>query len=71
MNKNSGKKAEVNGKSLICPICSNDRFKIKSAQLNTAISTFFNLDWTNQSATCMVCTACTHITWFLNPPLKQ
>jgi hypothetical protein len=33
--------------------------------LNTAIATFFNFDWANKSATCFVCSNCTHISWLL------
>ena len=52
-------------KVLKCPICANNTFWIRNAQLNTAVLTFFNLDWTNKSATCFVCSNCTHISWFL------
>lgn len=56
---------EVKGKELICPICSNNHFWTREAQMNTAVATFFNLDWTNRSATCFVCSECTYIFWFL------
>ena len=56
---------EVNGKSLHCTICGNGYFWIRSAQLNKAVTTFFNLDWTDKSATCFVCSECTYIHWFL------
>ncbi len=55
---------EVKGHPLVCPICSNTTFWMKRAQLNTFLATFFNLDWTNRSATYFVCSNCTHITWF-------
>ena len=55
----------VNGHALICPICKNDHFFSREAQLNTAAASFFNLDWANRSATCFVCADCTHISWFL------
>jgi hypothetical protein len=55
----------VNGHQLICPICKNDHFHSREAQLNTAAASFFNLDWANRSASCFVCTECTHISWFL------
>ena len=55
----------VKGHELICPICSNNYFFSSRAQLNTAVATFFNLDWANRSATYFVCTECTHISWFL------
>lgn len=56
---------EVLGNELKCPVCSNVMFWTRQAQLNTAIATFFNLDWINRSATCFVCSKCTHILWFL------
>lgn len=56
---------EVLGKELKCPVCSNQLFWSRKAQLNTAIASFFNLDWANRSATCFICSECTHISWFL------
>ncbi|MEJ5994727.1 hypothetical protein WG904_09900 [Pedobacter sp. Du54] len=55
----------INGYELICPICKNTLFYSREAQLNTATASFFNLDWANRSATCFVCSECTHISWFL------
>lgn len=64
------KKAEpqtisVKGHALKCPVCGNLYFWTRRSQLNTSVATFFNLDWTNRSATCFVCSKCTHISWFL------
>lgn len=56
---------EVRGTQLICPVCSNNYFWTRRAQLNTAVASFFSLDWANRSATCFVCSECTHISWFL------
>jgi len=58
-------KVQVLGKQLICAVCSYDHFFTRQALLNTAIATFFNFDWANKSATCFVCSNCTHISWFL------
>lgn len=55
----------VKGHILKCPVCSNIYFWDRKAQLNTSVATFFNLDWTNRSANCYVCSECTHISWFL------
>jgi predicted nucleic-acid-binding Zn-ribbon protein len=57
---------EVKGHQLSCPICGNKAFFTRQAQLNTAGATFFNLDWANRSATCFICSDCTHISWFLS-----
>jgi hypothetical protein len=56
---------EVMGKDFRCPVCANLNFWSRRVQLNTTVATFFNLDWTNRSATCFVCSNCTHISWFL------
>jgi len=55
----------VRGHDLKCPICSNDHFWTREAQLNKAVTTFFKLDWADRSATCFVCSDCTYIFWFL------
>ncbi len=57
--------ATVNGKPFICPVCGNNMFTSRRAQLNTAVASFFDVDWANKSATCFICTECTHISWFL------
>jgi len=56
---------EIKNNPLTCPVCSNNTFWVRKAQMNSAISTFFKLDWTDRSATCFVCSDCTHIIWFL------
>lgn len=55
----------VKGHELRCPVCNNNYFRRRRAQLNTAVASFFDLDWANRSATCFVCSNCTHISWFL------
>jgi hypothetical protein len=59
---------EVVGRPLHCYVCGYDRFWQRSAQLNTALATFFNFDWINSSATCCICAQCGHIHWFLPQP---
>lgn len=55
----------VKGHELKCPICGNRYFRMRRALLNTIVATFFNIDWANRSATCFVCSECTHVSWFL------
>jgi hypothetical protein len=55
---------EVKGHVLKCPVCNNEFFWRRGAFLNTAIATFFKLDWISRNATCFVCSECTHISWF-------
>ena len=57
---------EIKGHKLRCPVCNNGLFYSRQALLNTAVATFFNLDWANRNATCFVCSDCTHISWFLS-----
>jgi predicted nucleic-acid-binding Zn-ribbon protein len=55
----------IKGNQLKCRICDNTTFHKRNAQLNTAALSFLDLDWANKSATCYVCSKCTHIEWFL------
>jgi len=51
--------------SLECLVCGYGLFQHRHAQLNTAVATFFNMDWANASALCLVCDRCGYIHWFL------
>lgn len=64
-NRQEAKAYFVNDKKLTCTVCKGELFYTRNALLNTSLSTFFNLDWTDRSATCMVCASCRHIMWFL------
>lgn len=55
----------VEGRELQCEICSHGLFFEREAQLNTAAASFFNLDWANRTARCLVCAKCGYIHWFL------
>jgi hypothetical protein len=55
----------VVGVDLHCEICKHTRFYSRSAQLNTAVLSFFDMDWANTSATCYVCERCGYVHWFL------
>ena len=55
----------VTGQALHCLVCGNDLFYERKAQLNTAVATFLNFDWANQSGDCFVCSECGYIHWFL------
>jgi len=63
--KREPEQVQILGKDLACHICGYDRFWRRQAQLNTAVATFFDLDWTNPSATCYICARCGYIHWFL------
>ena len=64
-NRDAPTPVTVVGRPLHCYACGYDRFWQRSAQLNTALATIFNFDWTNPSATCCICAQCGHIHWFL------
>lgn len=57
------------GKRLVCAHCGGDRFWRRSAQLNTALLTFLDLEWLNRTATVFVCTARGRLEWFLDPSM--
>ena len=54
----------IQGKKLICPFCSHNRFYTRRSLLNTRALTFFDLDWANKDATNYICEHCGHIMWF-------
>ena len=58
----------IAGKPVRCPHCSNEKFIPGRALLNSAGRTFFNLDWTDPSATILVCSECGRIEWFAQEP---
>lgn len=55
---------QVNGIDVTCVHCHYDCFERGEAQLNTALASFFNLDFTNKSATILTCHRCGYIHWF-------
>jgi hypothetical protein len=64
--KSEPESATVKGIPLRCEICKNDRFWPQRAQLQSAVASFFNLDWTGRTADCLVCSNCGYIHWFLD-----
>jgi predicted nucleic-acid-binding Zn-ribbon protein len=62
---NEPEEVEVGGKPFHCTVCGNDRFRRRKALLNTSWATFFNFDWANRQADCLVCSRCGYIHWFL------
>jgi hypothetical protein len=54
-----------NGERLACLVCGDERFFLRKGQLNTAVASFFRLDWANPSANCVVCGRCGYVHWFL------
>lgn len=56
---------EAFGHRLTCGVCGNTTFRERTTLLNTALLTFFKMDWANRSATNFVCSRCGYIFWFL------
>ena len=56
---------QIAGKALRCHHCGSESMAQRKAQLNTAVLTFFDLDWLNKSATVFACTQCGFLHWFL------
>jgi hypothetical protein len=63
--KKQAEPAFVAGLELHCEICKHASFYERQAQLNTAVASFFDFDWANPSARCLVCERCGYIHWFL------
>jgi len=58
------------GAIIVCPHCKNEVFNLTTAQLNTSLASFFNLDWDNRSAYILICTHCSMILWFKDLPSR-
>jgi DNA-directed RNA polymerase subunit RPC12/RpoP len=58
------------GRPIVCPHCGHRTFEAGEAQLNNAVSTFFKLDWLDETATILACAQCSHILWFGKHPTR-
>ena len=63
--KAEASKATILGKPLRCEICDHDLFYQREGKIQTTGMTFFELDWLNESANCVVCAQCGYVHWFL------
>jgi hypothetical protein len=50
-----------------CEICRHDRLYSREGKIQTTAMTFFDLDWANASATCLVCEQCGYVHCFCPP----
>ncbi|MCP4172524.1 MAG: hypothetical protein GY758_17315 [Fuerstiella sp.] len=57
----------ISGKKLLCKHCNNDLFYHRRTLLDTAFSSFLDLEWLNPSAEVFVCSECGHLEYFLSP----
>ena len=58
----------VAGRPVRCPHCGERKFAPGSALLNKRGTTAFGLDWTDRSASLLICAECSRIEWFASEP---
>ncbi|MEO7192276.1 MAG: hypothetical protein ABI051_14585 [Vicinamibacterales bacterium] len=58
----------VAGRPVQCPHCGEGMFVPGRAMLNSTVRTLFNLDWTDPSATILICAECGRIEWYAQEP---
>ena len=56
---------EVRGQPMRCVVCQNATFHQRDAQLHGRLVTFFNVEWASPTCTCVICSACGYVHWFL------
>jgi hypothetical protein len=56
---------QILGSPMRCEICHHDLFYQREGKIQTTAMTFFDLDWLNASANCVVCAQCGYVHWFL------
>ena len=59
--KTEPSKYVVVGNEMRCEICDHDLFFQRTGQISTAGLSFFELDWLNASANCVVCARCGYV----------
>lgn len=59
----------LDGVSVTCLLCRNDRFTRQEVKLTTTGMSALNLDWANPSATGLTCARCGYVHLFVNDRL--
>ena len=59
---------DVGERQATCQFCGDQKFWIKKGQLNTAVMSFFDVEWLDPQATCLICDSCGYVHWFLEVP---
>jgi predicted nucleic-acid-binding Zn-ribbon protein len=54
----------LDGKTLSCLVCGNNRYHARGSLLNSRASELFGLAWASDKATNFICTNCGYIFWF-------
>lgn len=62
--------ASVGGRQLMCLICGAGQFTERPVKLNTTGAEFFGIEWTNRTATALICTDCGFVHEFLGDSLE-
>ena len=63
--KDEPETATVKGQPLRCQVCGSNLFWERKAQLHTGVASFFDLEWASPTCTCLVCSSCGYVHWFL------
>ena len=56
---------DVKGRPFRCQACGHDQFWRQRAQLHSGIATFFQLEWASPTCTCVICSDCGYVHWFM------
>lgn len=64
--KPPAKQYQINGHTLVCPVCKNNTFWTRKTLMNTKGMTFFKVEWANKEADNYVCDNCGYVSWFLH-----
>ena len=59
--------ATVIGRPLRCQVCGSETFYKREAQLQKA-NGLFDVEWTSRACTCLICSSCGYVHWFLSEP---
>ena len=64
--KYESRRQTVSGNSLVCPVCSHNKFWERETLMNTPGMTFLGLEWANKKARNYICDSCGYVFWFFN-----
>jgi hypothetical protein len=60
--------ATVLGRPLRCQVCDGETFYKREAQLLHRVNLFVNVQWSSGTCTCLICSSCGYVHWFLPEP---
>lgn len=62
--------AMVDGRQLGCLVCGGGEFTERPVKLNTTGAEFLGIEWSNRTATALICTNCGYVHEFLDGSLE-